>query len=72
MELHKVEYTIQLTGSKLFDVLMYNTAKKLCIDYPGLSFEYGEKTIRVYGELDEYWYEKYQEEMFGKSEDTHE
>ncbi|MGN0967940.1 MAG: hypothetical protein ACI4O3_01605 [Oscillospiraceae bacterium] len=69
MELHKVDYTIQLTGSKLFDVVMYNTAKKLCIDYPGLSFEYNETNIRVFGELDEFWYQKYQEEMFGKRED---
>lgn len=68
MEMKKVEYTIQLTGSKLFDMVMYNTAKKLCMDYPGLTFEYGERDIRVYGELDEFWYEKYQEEMFGKPE----
>ncbi|MGM9608275.1 MAG: hypothetical protein ACI3XJ_12295 [Oscillospiraceae bacterium] len=67
MTMHKVEYTINLTGSKLFDVVMYNTAKKLCMDYPGLSFDYGDTTIRVYGELDDYWYEKYQEEMFGKA-----
>ena len=67
MTMHKGEYTINLTGSKLFDVVMYNTAKKLCMDYPGLSFDYGEKTIRVYGELDDYWYEKYQEAMFGKA-----
>lgn len=67
MDMHKVEYTIKLTGSKLFDVVMYNTAKKLCMDYPGLSFEYDETAIRVFGELDEYWYEKYQEEMFGKN-----
>lgn len=66
MELHKVEYEVKLTGSKLFDLVMYNTAKKLCIDYPGLSFEYGDTSIRVFGELDEYWYEKYQEEMFGQ------
>ncbi len=66
MELRKVEYTVQLTGSKLFDIVMYNTAKKLCMDYPGLSFDYDEKEIRVFGELDEFWYEKYQEEMFGE------
>lgn len=61
-----VEYTIQLTGSKLFDMVMYNTAKKLCSDYPGLSFEYGTTSIRVYGQLDDFWYAKYQEEMFGE------
>lgn len=68
MEFKKVEYTIQLTGSKLFDTVMYNTAKKLCTDYPGLNFEYNEKNIRVFGELNEYWYAKYQEEMFGEKE----
>lgn len=66
MELHKVEYEVKLTGSKLFDVVMYNTAKKLCHEYPGLNFDYGETTIRIYGELDDYWYEKYQKEMFEK------
>lgn len=68
MEFKKVEYTIQLTGSKLFDTVMYNTAKKLCTDYPGLSFEYNDKNIRVFGELNEFWYAKYQEEMFGEQE----
>lgn len=65
MEMHKVEYNIPLTGSKLFDVVMYNTAKKLCMDYPGLELEYEPSSIRVFGELDDYWYEKYQEAMFG-------
>lgn len=68
MEMKKVEYTIQLTGSKLFDIVMYNTAKKLCEDYPGLNFEYNKTTLRVFGELNEYWYEKYQQEMFGEDE----
>ena len=68
MNLHKVEYVIQLTGSKIFDIVMYNTAKKLCMDYPGLTFDYDDKNIRVYGELDDYWYEKYQEAMFGQGE----
>lgn len=65
MEMHKVEYVINLTGSKLFDVVTYNTAKKLCKEFPGLEMSYDdEKHIRVYGELNDYWYEKYQEKMF--------
>jgi hypothetical protein len=65
MEMHKVEYVIQLTGSKLFDVVMYNTAKSLCKEFPGLEMDYtDEKHIRIYGELNDYWYEKYQEKMF--------
>lgn len=66
VSMHKVEYTIHLTGSKLFDMVMYNTATKLCQDYPGLQFEYGTTEIRVYGELEDFWYEKYQEAMFGE------
>lgn len=62
----KVEYKIQLTGSKLFDMVMYNTAQNLCAEYPGLDFEYGDNVIRIFGELDEYWYKKYQERMFGE------
>lgn len=68
MDLHKVEYVIPLTGSKLFDMVMINTAEKLCSDFPGLSSEYNGMTIRVFGELDDYWYEKYQEEMFHKDD----
>ena len=63
---NKVEYTLQLTGSQLFDIVMYNTAKKLCGDFPGLKFDYNETNIRIYGELSDFWYEKYQEAMFGK------
>lgn len=66
MGMHKVTYNIPLTGSQLFDMVMYNTAKKLCEDYPGLEFEYDIKNIYVYGQLDDEHYAKYQEEMFGK------
>lgn len=66
MELHKVEYIIPLTGSKLFDMVMRSTAEKLCNDFPGLSHEYVNDTIRVFGELDDAAYEKYQEVMFHK------
>ena len=65
MELHNVEYTFQLTGSQLFDMVMYNTAKQLCNDFPGLTFDYGKTTIHIYGELNDYWYERYQAVMFG-------
>ena len=66
MGMHKVEYTLQLTGSQLFDIVMYNTAKKVCSDFPGLNLDYNKTNIRIYGELNDFWYEKYQETMFGK------
>lgn len=66
MGLHKVEYTIPLTGSKLFDMVMHSTAENLCDTFPSLSHEYVNDTIRVFGELDDTSYEKYQEIMFNK------
>lgn len=68
MAMHKINYSIKLSGSQLFDMVMYNTAKKLCQDYPGLDFEYDMTAIYVYGQLDDEHYAKYQEEMFGKGE----
>ena len=65
MEMHKVEYVLQLTGSQLFDIVMYNTAKQLCSEFPGLTFDYDKTTIRIHGELNDFWYEKYQAAMFG-------
>lgn len=62
--MHPIEYRIPLTGSKLFDIVMYNTATKLCEKYPGLSFKYDTKEILIYGELNDYWYQQYQEAMF--------
>ena len=66
MGMHKVEYTLQLTGSQLFDIVMYNTAKKVCSDFPGLNLDYNKTNIHIYGELTDFWYEKYQKAMFGK------
>jgi hypothetical protein len=64
MDKHKVQYEIQLTGSKIFDVVMYNTAKKLCEDHPGINLRYvDEKHIQIYGELNDYWYDKFMEAL---------
>ena len=68
MKMNKVEYTFQLTGSQLFDMVMYNTAKQMCVDFPGLKFDYEKTTIRIYGELNDYWYNRYQAVMFGNQD----
>lgn len=70
MSMHKINYSIKLSGSQLFDMVMYNTAKKLCMDCPGLDFDYDITNIYVYGELDDENYARYQEEMFGKTGET--
>ena len=62
--MHHVEFEVKLTGSKLFDLVMYNTARKLCADFPGLDFDYGKTEIKISGELNDYWYDKFNETMF--------
>ena len=65
MEMHNVEYVILLTGSKLFDYVVYNTAQQLCEEFPGLEVSYpDEKHIEISGELNDFWYEKYQKKVF--------
>jgi hypothetical protein len=68
MATHKVTYNIKLTGSQLFDQVMYNTAKQLCQRYPGLNFDYDIKNIYVYGELEDDAFARYQAEMFEQGE----
>ncbi len=64
MNMHHIEYEVKLTGSKLFDLVMYNTATKLCTDFPGLSFDYTTTAIKIHGELNDYWYDKFNATMF--------
>ena len=64
MNTHKIDYEVKLTGSKLFDLVMYNTAKQLVTDFPGLEFEYNTTAIHIFGELNDYWYDKFNETMF--------
>ena len=51
MEMVSVKYAYKLTGSKLFDIVMYNTAKDLCIRYPGLQLNYLDNEILIEGIL---------------------
>ena len=64
MAMHPIEYEVKLTGSKLFDLVMYNTAKKLCTDFPGLDFDYNKTEIKIFGELNDYWYDEFNKQMF--------
>lgn len=68
MAMHQVDYEVLRSGSKLFDIVMMNAAKKLCEDLPGLSYAMDEKAIRITGELDDGDYEKYLDFMFGGEE----
>ncbi len=63
--MHKIEFSVPLSGSKLFDVMAEVTAKKLCAKFPGLQYEYKDsKEIRIFGELNDYWYEEFNKAVF--------
>lgn len=70
MTMHPIDYEVKLTGSKLFDLVMYNTAKKLCTDFPGLDFDYTTTAIKIHGELNDYWYDKFNTTMFKNYQDS--
>ena len=63
--MHKIEFTVPLSGSKLFDTFAYATAKNLCAEFPGLNYDYEDKTkIQITGELNDYWFEKWNQRLF--------
>lgn len=63
--MHTVDFTIPRTGSRLFDLVMINAAKRLCTDLPKLSYEVKEREIRITGELNDEEFVKYEEFMTG-------
>ena len=54
--LNKVEFTVPLSGSNLFDLHARVTAKHLCDLYPPLNYRVSEdeKTITIYGNLNDF------------------
>lgn len=66
MDKKKVEFTVPLSGSNLFDIHTLATAKNLVSKFPGLEYDYRpeEKKITIYGELNEYWYNEWCKAMF--------
>ena len=59
MGMHPIDYKVARTGSRLFDIVMINAAKRICTDLPGISYEVAPKEIRITGELNDEDYEKY-------------
>lgn len=62
--MNSVDFTIKLSGSKLFDLYTLATAKKLVEKFPGLKYEFNDDEVRIFGELNDYWYDKYNEAVF--------
>ena len=68
IHMNTVELTVPLSGSQLFDLNAYVTAKNLCKEFPGLQCDYEDKTkIRIFGELNDYWFAKYNKMVFESS-----
>ncbi len=57
--LNPIDFTVPLSHSKLFDTLAQNTAAKLCSQFPGLQMDVGEDKIRIFGQLNDFWYKKW-------------
>lgn len=62
--LHTIDFVVPLSGSKLFDMMAYGTAQKLCAKFPGLEFKYEHDKIRVSGQLNDDWYAKWNKMVF--------
>ena len=67
--MNKIDFTVPLSGSQLFDYHSYVTAKNLCDMFP-LSFEYDKdnKKIHIYGELNDVWYDQWCRAVFSIGE----
>jgi len=67
--MNKIDFTVPLSGSQLFDYHSYVTAKNLCDMFP-LSFEYDKdnKQIHIHGELNDVWYEQWCRAVFSIGE----
>lgn len=70
ISLHKIDFTVPLSGSQLFDMSAYDTARRLCASFPGLSFTYNHERIHITGELNDEWYELYHRHLFGLEEEN--
>ena len=63
-KLNRVEFSVPLSGSNLFDFHAYATAKNLCAMFPPLDFEYERDRIHIHGELNDEWYGRWCRAVF--------
>lgn len=61
---HVIDFRVPLSGSQLFDIHSYTTAKKLCADFPELHFKASENEIHIYGELDSHSFQNWNRILF--------
>lgn len=61
---HEIDFRVPLSGSQLFDIHAYATAKNLCAKFPGLSYEAAQKEIHIFGTLNDYWFNEWNKSLF--------
>ena len=66
MKMHKIDYKVLRTGSRLFDNVIIDAAKHICSELPGIRCEVTETEVRIFGELDDADYAQYETFMFGE------
>ena len=62
--MHEIDFKVPLSGSELFDLHAFVTAKNLCTKFPGLDYEISKDSVRIFGSLNDYWYEEWVKHVF--------
>ncbi len=61
---NKIDFNVPKSGSLLFDLHAEYLARQLIAKFPGLQYEIFEKEIHIFGELNDYWFEKFNQTVF--------
>ena len=67
-KMNTIDFKVPLSKSKLFDMNSYATAQKLCSKFPGLKCNMGDTHIHIWGELNDFWLEKWNKAVFSLGE----
>lgn len=71
MEMHEINFSIQITGSALFDNHLLASTEFLLSNFPALKRHYevreGYTYIVITGELNPHWYRLFNEFLYGIS-----
>ena len=59
-----VDFTVPKCGSLLFDLHAEYVARELIAKFPGLDYEVSKKEIHIFGELNDFWFNKFNMAVF--------
>ena len=61
--MHKIDFTVPLSGSQLFDLNARVLAMNLCNKFPGLTFTQDRTSIHITGELNDVWFDEWNKHL---------